>query len=460
MQLQITVTTALYGSTVDTLSSEPIVPSIPLYVTITTHDILGNVHLTGMQEHMVLVSPLDNRGDISPPDRLGKPILEDRSPDNGDGMFVTFPESEASDIGEYWIFAAAGAPFDSIGNMEPAMVVARSAQLPVLLESLSGGQPLAPSVPIWIVVVAVDSSGNYWDTNLQAEMISLVNENSLDPGLHLEEITGIRANWNPAGDHVEIRWDDSNDPQIESYLLFISLEPYEITSEATRVGIIEDPTTMMILSDIEGDPIDNAATHWLAIVGFDGEVHRLSVDPLEIRPWSETSFGSSEDGEGESGKSWYDQLISGDMNTLIAMVSAVMILIGALMVIKPRQQAAPEPWEMGALEVEMEEQMNREAAGLSDDDFEDDLVIEDDGPSFSSAQDAELEEQSEADTPDASEAVIDELLGVDSEEAEIDELDELDDMADDLDFDDLGEMAEDLNEADEDVDSSFVDDML
>ena len=409
---------------------------------------------------MVLVSPLDNRGDISPPDRLGKPILEDRSPDNGDGMFVTFPESEASDIGEYWIFAAAGAPFDSIGNMEPAMVVARSAQLPVLLESLSGGQPLAPSVPIWIVVVAVDSSGNYWDTNLQAEMISLVNENSLDPGLHLEEITGIRANWNPAGDHVEIRWDDSNDPQIESYLLFISLEPYEITSEATRVGIIEDPTTMMILNDIEGDPIDNAATHWLAIVGFDGEVHRLSVDPLEIRPWSETSFGSSEDGEGESGKSWYDQLISGDMNTLIAMVSAVMILIGALMVIKPRQQAAPEPWEMGALEVEMEEQMNREAAGLSDDDFEDDLVIEDDGPSFSSAQDAELEEQSEADTPDASEAVIDELLGVDSEEAEIDELDELDDMADDLDFDDLGEMAEDLNEADEDVDSSFVDDML
>ena len=68
-----------------------------------------------------------------------------------------------------------------------------------------------------------------------------------------------------------------------------------------------------------------------------------------------------------------------------------------------------------------------------------------------------MEEQSEADAPDASEAVIDELLGVDSEEADIDELDE---MADDFDFDDLGEMAEDLNEADEDVDSSFVDDML
>jgi len=455
--MQITVTTALYGSTVDTLSSEPIVPSIPLYVTITTHDILGNVHLTGMDEHMVLVSPLDNRGDISPPDRLGKPILQDRSPDDGDGMFVTFQESEASDVGEYWIFAAAGAPFESVGNMEPAMVVDRQTQSPVLLESISNGQPLAPSVPIWVAVVPVDSSGNYWDSNLQAGMISLVNENSLDPGLHLDEITGIRANWNPSGDNVEIRWDDSNDPAIEAYMIFVSLEPFEITSEASLVGTIEDPNTMMILHEVDGERIDNAATHWLAIVGFDGEVHRLAVDPLEVRPWSEASFGSSEGGEGEAGESWYEQLMGGDMNMLIALISAVMILIGALMVIKPRQQAAPEPWEMGALEVELEEQMAREAAGLSDDDFDDEFVVEDDGPSFSSAQDAELEEQSEADAPDAPDAVIEELLEADSEGAEIDELD---DMADELDFDDLGEMAEDLNEADEDVDSSFIDDML
>ena len=33
-------------------------------------------------------------------------------------------------------------------------------------------------------------------------------------------------------------------------------------------------------------------------------------------------------------------------------------------------------------------------------------------------------------------------------------------MADSLDFDDLGDMAEELNEEDEDVDPSFLDDML
>ena len=454
LQLEITVSTALYGSTVETLTPQTIVPLTPLYVTITTHDIQGNVHLTDMSDNLVLVAPLDNRGDISPPNRLAAPMLEDRSPDDGDGMFVNFPESDASDLSEYRIYAAAGSPFSSIANMEPAMTLDRDAEMPVLLETLSDGLPLAPSVPIWVAVVAVDSSGNYWDTNLQATMISLVDENSLDPGLHLPEITGIRANWNPSGDHVEIRWDDSNDEQVIQYYVFVSPNPFELTEEASLVGEIDDPTTMLILTDIEGEKIDNTISHWLAVVAFDGEVHRLSVDPLEIRPWSESSFGSSETGEGGASDSWYDQLMSGDLNTLVALVSAVMILIGALLFVKPRQQAAPEPWEMGALEVELEEQMSREAAGLTDED--EDLIIDDDSQTFTSSSDSELILDEDADAPEASESVIDELLGVSPDEAD---LDNLDDMADDLDFDDLDDMADDLDD-DDDVDTSFLDDVL
>ena len=382
-------------------------------------------------------------------------MLEDRSPDDGDGMLVTFPSSDASDLGEYRIYAAAGSPFSSLGNMEPALTLDRDAEMPVLLEALSDGQPLAPSVPIWVVVVAVDSSGNYWDTNLQPTMISLVDENSLDPGLHLPEITGIRANWNPSGDHVEIRWDDANDPQVIQYRVFVSPNPFEVTGDAILVGEIDDPTTMMILTDLEGEKVDNAASHWLAVVAFDGDVHRLAVDPLEIRPWSESSFGSSEGGEGGASDSWYDQLMNGDLNTLVALVSAVMILIGALLFVKPRQQTAPEPWEMGALEVELEEQMSREAAGLSDDD-EDDFVIEDDSQSFTSSPSPELTIDEEENAPAAAESVIDELLGVSSDDTD---LDDLEDMADDLDFDDLGDMADDLDE-DDDLDTSFLDDVL
>ena len=99
--------------------------------------------------------------------------------------------------------------------------------------------------------------------------------------------------------------------------------------------------------------------------------------------------------------------------------------------------------------------MSREAAGLGDED-DDDLVIDDDSQSFTTSSDPELTIDEEADAPAASESVIDELLGVSPEDTD---LDDLEDMADDLDFDDLGDMADDLDD-DEDVDTSFLDDML
>ena len=77
-QLEYTAESALYGSSVDTLEVGQIQSMIPLYVTVTIHDISGNVHLSGLSEHMVLVTPMDNRGDVSPPDRLQAPVLRDR----------------------------------------------------------------------------------------------------------------------------------------------------------------------------------------------------------------------------------------------------------------------------------------------------------------------------------------------------------------------------------------------
>ena len=102
--------------------------------------------------------------------------------------------------------------------------------------------------------------------------------------------------------------------------------------------------------------------------------------------------------------------------------------------------------------------MSREAAGLSDD--EESLEIDDgNAPGFGSAPPLPpgLAIDEDAEAPAASEEVVDELLGDESDDVD---LEDLDDMADDLDFDDLGDMAEDLNEADEDVDPSFLDDIL
>ena len=463
LQLQMTIDTAMYGSSIDSLVESPISPDIPLYVAVTVHDVKGNVYLSGLDDHISIVTPVDNRGDITPPDRLSPPILEDRLADDGDGMLVTFQESFASDLYEYHIFADV-VPFADATNMEPVMVVDRNSELPVTIESLSDGRSLAPSIMTWVTVVPVDSSGNSWLTNLRTSSIALVDENSLDPGLHLPEVTGVRGYWDSSGSQIDITWDLSQDPQVVSYRVFVSLDPFEDIRNATPVSSIIDienfdiKGNLLILDELQGEPLDNALSYWVVVVAFDGEVSRLAVDPLEILPWSESSFGSSDGEEGEGGVSWIDQLMSGDMNTLISVISAMMVLAGAVLFIRPRRESAPQPWEMGALEVELEEQMMRESSGLSEDEefgmdelelTSDSLGSEFDSPSVEYDDSVEntivqpIGGEFADTTPQPSPDVSDELLGMEEDDLDIDDLDGL---ADDLDFDDLDGLADDLDD--------------
>ena len=128
---------------------------------------------------------------------------------------------------------------------------------------------------------------------------------------------------------------------------------------------------------------------------------------------------------------------------------------------------------MGALEVELEEQMEREAAGLTDDeDFgADELEIDEGLVANARRKEGDSSDESKSDytetmasagapleedlepTPSADSGVMDELLG--DEEEELD-LGDLDDMADDLNFDDLDEEESE----DDDIDTSFLDEML
>jgi hypothetical protein len=229
---------------------------------------------------------------------------------------------------------------------------------------------------------------------------------------------------------------------------------------------------LLILNEFDGSPLDNTLPYWIVVVAFDGEVNRLAVDPLQVLPWSESSFGSSEDEGGEGGASWIDQLMSGDMNTLIAVLSALMILAGAVLFIRPRKDSAPQPWEMGALEVELEEQMMRESSGLTEDEEFglDDLELTSDSfggdpesPTVSydgMGEDAMVEPIGGDYTgipSQTAEDVADELLGLE-DDADLD-IDDLDDLADDLDFEDLDGLAEGLDE-DDDLDPSFIDDII
>ena len=461
-QLQMTVYTAHYGNSISQQSSSSIVPEIPLYVTITTHDIHGNVFLTEMQNQMVLVIPSDNSGDVFPPARIDPPQLSDRPSDDGDGVFITFQESEESDIAEYWIYADT-VPFSTLENREPALILDRDLAIPLLLETFSDGSPLAPNIMFWVSVIPVDSSGNYWDDNVKTSSIALINENILDPGLHIPEIGGIIAYWDSSGTRIQIEWDDKNNPIIESYYIYLSSTPFEDTRDADTsqvVPIIYSSYTWRsdISENIDGNeyPLNNENTYWIAIVGFDGEVHRFAVNPLEVQPWSESAFGSDNSGNNNSGESWINQLIDGDMNMIITVLSGIMLLIGGALILKPKEHSVPQPWEMGALEVELEEQMFDQDLEMDDKDY----FIENDASSGSdkieNSETNDSIDYADIPQPPPSNEIVDELLGDDED---ID-LDDLSDLADDFDMGDLDEMAEDLNEQEDDIDTSFIDDIL
>jgi len=451
-QLEVTISRALYGTEADSLVPAEIVPLVPLYVTVTVHDIAGNVQLTDLGDNMALVTPLDNRGDLSPPDRIPAPTLDDRSPDTGDGVFVDFAYSTASDIGEYWIYAVAGNPFDSADNLVPALVVDRSVRTPVLIESMSGGGSISPDIPMWVAVVAVDSSGNAWYDKLATTMISPVDEIALDPGIHLPEISEVMVYWDPSGSHVEILWDASNDPQVISYTVYASTTEFSDTREAMLVA--SDITASNATFDALGPtPISPSSTYWIAVVASDGEVHRLGVQPIQIKPLIEFSLEGGGPDRNSVDASWFDQLMEGDLNMFIALISALMILLGAVLIIKPKVRSAPEPWELGTLEVEMEEELEREAAGL---DEEEEYIspismldVSEPGPSGApespTSEKPELPDDQSSQVPDA---VIGELM--DSEQEEV-ELDDLNEMADELDTDDPEE---------EELDTSFIDDAI
>ncbi len=451
-RLEITLSSALYGTEVDELSPSRISPEVPLYVTVTIHDIAGNVILSDLSDNMALVTPIDNRGDQFPPERIPAPTLEDRAPDSGDGVLVSFPPSSAPDIAEYLVFAVAGAPFENADGLEPALVLDRTQSGQFLLDSLSSGEGIQPDVPIWVAVASVDTSGNVWLDKLETSMISPVDENSQDPGMHLPEVSEIMAYWDPTGSRIEVLWADSEDPLVQSYTIFASTMQFSDTRDA--ISVSSTVTSNASFDFIGPTPVSSSTPYWLSVVAFDGEVHRLSVDPIRVYPLSELTPGGNQNGPGGDGESWFDQLVDGDLNTAILMISAIMIILGAALIIRPREKTAPQPWEMGTQEVEMEEELTREAMGISE---EEEIAS---SSTLGASMDDSMDKEEEIDELTPENPIVD-TLPEERWDPDVTVADLLDSETDDISLEGLNDLADDLDEGEsEDIDVSFLDDVL
>jgi len=133
----------------------------------------------------------------------------------------------------------------------------------------------------------------------------------------------------------------------------------------------------------------------------------------------------------------------------IALISAMMVLLGAVLIIRPKDRAAPQPWEMGTLEVEMEEELAREARGISEEEEMDSTLRP-------QKEDEDQISQESTETPDAGldedwwdpDASVGDLLESDTEE---------------IGLQDLNVLADDLDDEEDDsdnIDTSFIDEAL
>ena len=294
----------------------------------------------------------------------------------------------------------------------------------------------------------VDTSGNAWTDNLETSMISPIDENSQDPGMHLPEVSEIMAYWEPSGNRIEVLWTDSEEPLVKSYTIYASTMQFSDTRDAIPVRSSITSSNASFES-IGPTPVSSSTAYWIAVVAFDGEVHRLAVDSIRVYPLSEMSPGGNRDGSGSGGDSWFDQLVDGDLNTIILMVSALMIILGAALIIRPRQRAAPQPWEMGTQEVELEEELTREALGISE---EEEIA----SSSILSQTDSISEDQIE----DVEETTIEELPFDESWEPDASVGELLSTQTEEIGLEGLNDLADELEEDDDDIDVSFLDDAL
>lgn len=368
--MNIVLESALYGgNSLEESTASDIIPNQPIWVTVTIHDVKGNAFLTNLNNHMVLVTPIDNSGDVIAPDRLAAPVVVDRPNDSGDALLVSFDESDASDLDQYEIYADT-IPFTDVGSRTPAMIVERDGSTPfqpggpnsdgrpgggrqadvsegsiqdIVLTRLSNGQNIQPGTMIWVAVVPIDSSGNAWTSELNVATATPIDDSQTDPGLHLPEISGISAIWNEDRDEITVEWTQSNDPKVVGYIVHLNPEFYEDVRLAFyEFDMVQGTRTTVSPVPLPAEDRSNPAafdlngTWYVSVVAYDGEVTRFGVIPVVVEDWTpgndNTEVEIDEEGSGE----WWDNLSAMEV-ALIALLTVMILLLSMVIIGRMRK---------------------------------------------------------------------------------------------------------------------------
>ena len=345
-KMTITLENALYGGN-GLLQSEAasITPGIELHVTVTVHDLKGNVHIFGLSQASVI--PIDNQNDIEPPSRVDGLILEDRLNDDGSALLLQFSPSIDSDIHAYEIYAASR-DFSAVGSSSSGprtpllTIVDRDPVMPIVIDTLSDGNMIVQGIEITVAVVAVDSVGNAHLDNLNTESAIALADGDLGEGSNLPDIEGISAKW--VGDEIQVSWTHSSSSDVRGYMVYMSASNFTNTDKASLVETLPASNFLVISGDMfTGLNAENS--YWIGVSAMDDNSNKKNIIAYELEPAEIDNSGSGVDeGVSNSESSEFSNLMTPEVILIGAFGLIIVILL--LLVVRGGRSGRDKNYEL------------------------------------------------------------------------------------------------------------------
>jgi len=331
--IQLTIGEALYGGEDPSEANAGLIkPGVELFVTVTIHDIKGNVHLTGLNSASVI--PIDNMIDETAPDRLDNLVLVDREGDDGTAVVLDFTPAQESDISHYEVFAASYS-FDSVGlngngPAKPVAILERTPDIPLTISFLSDGSQVIPGMKVTVVVVVVDSSDNAHRDNLFSITTEALDD-GIDPfGNDLPEIK-VSLSWVDE-DTIEAKWNHPTDPllTIIGYRLYISDSQFSSIDDGILVEELTATSGSMLIDEDAFSLFDNETTWWIGVAVVSEFTQDYEIKTYSIAPDGTTSGGDEKSDAENDSTQFSDYLTTQNMLASGLGLLSIILLIAIL----------------------------------------------------------------------------------------------------------------------------------
>ena len=330
--IEIILDKARYGENSNLLDSNSkqneIKPNELLYITVTVHDIKGNVWLNDLLQ--VDVIPINNIDDKTPPKKITDLDVIDWPNDDGTAVGINFEKSPESDVEQYAIYASTSS-FDSVSfGDKPVLFADRNPDLPIKINSLSDGTAVIAEMEVFVSVIPIDSAGNSITNGLIVDSSLSKDNRGEDPGGYLPDIENVRANWILDGNAIQIQWNDLTDTELTYVEIYVSNSQWENTDDATLIAKVEIKDEIFIMNRFNGDSIDKFSDWYIGVSASDEITHKHIVQVNHVNP-----YGTDANGNGEGTSTNFLQNLGSEVMISIGLIFAILIV--AILIVRGRK---------------------------------------------------------------------------------------------------------------------------